>query len=159
MKKAIVIVLACAVIAPAALASDLSAPTKFLRAYVETLCAEKSGDHQRAVELMTPFVSDGIEMRASARGALLGDYNDASVQATWALVTNSWAEPRYRFAVDKRERKEAVRQLQACFGTAITEGPKNRQSRIDSGAGLLALFLIRDIEPIAQPRWPPPPRY
>ena len=159
MKKAIVIVLACAVIAPAASASDLSAPTKFLRAYVETLCAEKSGDHQRAVELMTPFVSDGVQMRASARGALIGDYNDASVQATWALVTNSWLEPRWRFAVDKRERKEAVTQLQGCFGSAITDGPKNEQSRVENAAALLAWFLTRQIDPVIQPRWNPRPRY
>ena len=153
MTKHIAIVVTLLAITSTLYAADSRTATKFLRAYVDTLCAEKSGDHAKALETITPFATiDGREMHATAADATYGQYGDASIQASWALVTNTWAEPRMRFAVGKRERKEAVRQLRQCFGSNIADGPNNRQSQIDRGASLMVWFLTHDIDPVAQPR-------
>ena len=107
MTKQIAIVVSLLAITSTLYAADSRTATKFLRAYVDTLCAEKSGDHAKALETITPFATiDGREMHATAADATYGQYGDASIQASWALVTNTWAEPRMRFAVGKRERKK-----------------------------------------------------
>src|SRR5205085_8120311 len=120
MRKRIAVVVALFAITSTLYATDSPTATKFLRAYVDALCAEKSGDHAKAVETITPFVMiDGREMHASATDAMHGDYADASVQASWALVKNTWAAPQLRHAVAKRDRMEAVATLRQCFGTAL----------------------------------------
>jgi len=160
MRRALVLLALTAILVPFANAADTPTSANFLRAYVNALCAEKSGDHDKAVELMTPYVMlGGPQMRAAAKDTRQGLYSDASVQASWALVSNTWAAPSYRFAVGKRDRKEAVAALQACFGSSIAEGPKNGQSQVDNGAALLGYFLTRDLESFNEPRWNPPPRH
>ena len=153
MKKLTVCAIACLVFASTLFAADTPTATKYLRAYTAALCAEKSGDHAKAVELLAPFDGkDGRELHASVAAATKGDYNDATVQASWVLVKNNWQEQRYRFAVDKHERQEAIEQLKECFGSAITNGPQEWHASIDRGAATLAWFLNRDIDPVLQPR-------
>ena len=151
MKK-IVVVLALVLSSLPAVAADSPTATRFLRDYVQALCAEKAGDHATAVNLMTPWRLDGADLRRSARRALSGDYEDATIQASWALVTNNWASPEMRFSIGKKEREAAVASLRECFGSAITDGPQPWQAQVDSGAALLGYFLLQDIDPVSHPR-------
>jgi len=102
MRRVLVVLALTVILVPFANAADTPTSANFLRAYVNALCAEKSGDHDKAVELMTPYIMlDGPQMRAAAKDTRQGLYSDASVQASWALVSNTWAAPSYRFAVGK----------------------------------------------------------
>jgi len=153
MRKPAVFAIVCLVFSSSILAADARTATNFLHAYTAALCAAKHGDHAKAVELLAPFESkDGPELHASVRAVKAGDFEDASVQATWVLVKNSWLEPRYRFAVDKPERQAAITELRECFGATITSGAQEWQAGIDRGAATLAWFLNRDIDPVLQPR-------
>jgi len=151
MKK-IVVTLALAMSALPAVAADSPTATRFLRDYTKALCAEKSGDHAAAVSLITPWMLDGHDVKISAREALRGDYQDASVLASWALVTNNWASPQMRFSIGKQEREAAVASLRECFGSAITQGPQPWQTQVDAGAALLGYFLVQEIDPVSHPR-------
>ena len=55
MTKQIAIVVSLLAITSTLYAADSRTATKFLRAYVDTLCAEKSGDHAKALETITPL--------------------------------------------------------------------------------------------------------
>jgi hypothetical protein len=153
MKKFAVLAIGSLVFSSSIFAADLRTATNFLHAYTAALCAAKHGDQTKAVELLAPFESkDGPELQATVRAVKAGDFEDASVQASWVLVKNSWLEPRYRFAVDKAERRAAIEELRECFGATITGGPQEWQAHVDRSAAMLAVFLNREIEPVLQPR-------
>jgi len=140
-------------VASAAMASD--APSRFLRAYVDMLCAEKAGNHEQAVEAISPFATiDGSEMTSSVKDALRGQYADSAVSATWSLVTNSrWSEFRsMRFAVSWRDRREALSALRESFGPSVTKGPRDGQTQVEKAAATMAWFLTQDFDPVARPR-------
>jgi hypothetical protein len=155
MKRTLIILVVAMMFAPLAVASDSSSATRFLRAYVDMLCAEKAGNHEKAVEAITPFVTiDGPDMTSSAKDALRGQYADSAVSATWSLVTNSrWGELRsMRFAVSWRDRREAIAALREAFGRSITNGPMEGQPQLRKAAATLAWFLTQDLDGVAQPR-------
>lgn len=151
MKKTLV-VLALVLSSLPAFAVDSPTATRFLRDYTKALCAEKNGDHAMAADLMQPWMLDKPDLRRSAREALRGDYEQATIQASWALVTNNWASPEMRFSIGKHEREAAVSSLRECFGSAITEGPQPWQAHLDAGAALLGYFLVQEIDPVNHPR-------
>ena len=144
------------VIALVIVASSLSAgesPSKFLRAYVSALCAEKSGDHAKGLEVMQPFeTARDPGMRAAARDFPLGQFTDASVQSSWSLVSNNWSTRSWEFVIGKRERQEAVAELRHCFGSSVTDGPKNGQPQLDAGAATMAWFLTHDVASVPRAR-------
>jgi hypothetical protein len=157
MTKRIVVLVLFTLIASSAFAADSLTPTNFLRAYVKMLVAERAGDHDAAVAALTPFVMiNGREMTASSKEALSGRFSDSAVTATWAIVTDS----PMRFAVSRRDRKEAIAALRESYGASITDGPKNSQRGLQLAAATLAWFLTQDLSATAphQPRWPMPPR-
>jgi len=155
MKRTPIILVVAMMFAPLAVASDSSNASRFLRAYVDMLCAERAGDHAKAVEAITPFVTiDGPEMTSSSKDALRGQYEDSAVSATWSLVSNSrWGEARsIRFAVSWRERREALAALREAFGESITKGPMRGQTQLVKAAATLAWFLTQDLDPVAHGR-------
>jgi hypothetical protein len=155
MKRNLIVLVVTMMFAPLAVASDWSNAKQFLRAYVDMLCAEKAGNHERAVEAISPFVAiDGRDMTASAKDALRGQYADSAVSATWTLVSNSrWDElPSMRFAVSLRDRREALSALREAFGRSIAKGPMRDQTQLETAAATLAWFLTQDLDPVAQAR-------
>ena len=155
MKRTLIVLVVAMMFAPLAVAGDSSNASRFLRAYVDMLCAEKSGDHEKAVESITPFAAiDGRDMTSSVKDALRGQYADSAVSATWALVMSSrWGEVHpTRFAVSWRERREALSTLREAFGHSIAKGPVAGQTQVEAGAATLAWFLTQDLDPVAHPR-------
>ena len=130
-----------------------ASPSTFLRDYVSALCAEKTGDHAKAVALMQPYeTASNADMRAAARDFPVGQFKDASVQASWPLVLQNWSTRSWNFVVSKHERREAVDQLRQCFGANVTDGPMNGQPQLEAGAATMAWFLTHDVEKVQSAR-------
>ena len=69
MKRTLIVLVVAMMFAPLAVAGDSSNASRFLRAYVDMLCAEKSGDHEKAVQsiaekTVTAFVLDAAMLEA-----------------------------------------------------------------------------------------------
>lgn len=130
-------------------AVDSPTATKFLRAYVDALCTEQAGDHNRAVETITPFTMATPQMSKSAKLFTAGELRESAISAAWAVVRN---ESKMDFAVGRRERRELVNTLRASFGKSISEGPKKGQNELEVAAATMAYFLTQSFESVAHPR-------
>lgn len=151
MKKRVALFVSLLVVASSLSAGE--SQSRFLRAYVSALCAEKSGDHAKALEVMQPFeTAQDPGMRAAARDFPLGQFQHASVQSSWSLVSNNWSTRSWQFVIGKRERQEAVADLRQCFGSTVTDGPQNGQRQLDAGAATTAWFLTHDVAAVPRAR-------
>lgn len=137
--------------ASTALAADDAMVSSFLRAYVKTLCAEKSGDRRAALAAIAPFETGGlVEMTQTAQGVIGHKYTDASVSASWAIVRQSGR--RAGFIVSRQERNEALAALRESFGPGVAHGPRAGMNDLNRGASTLAWFLTQDLSVVAHPR-------
>lgn len=125
--------------------------TKFLYAYVDALCAEKHGAHQKAVDTIEPFAND-VQMRAVVNDAKVHQYTDASIQASWALVSKNWSTQQLKVNVSRRDREQALATLKECFGDWVVAGPKDNQPDLRKGAAAFAWFLQYPVDPVMHPR-------
>jgi hypothetical protein len=141
--------------ASTAFAVDDAMVSSFLRAYVKTLCAEKSGDRRGALAAIAPFESGGpvgmtVEMTQTSQGVIGHKYTDASVAASWAIVRQSGRGA--GFIVSRRERNEALAALRESFGPGVMRGPRAGMNDLNRGAATLAWFLTQDLSAVAHPR-------
>jgi|GEM_PF-3323540 len=148
MKKLIAVALL--MFATSSFASDNR--TKFMNAYIDALCAEHAGSHSKAVDAVEPFAASDSQMRSAVDEVKVREYTEASIQASWALVTRNWSTQAVRVAVSRRDREQAIAKLRDCFGPAILAGPKEGQPDLMKGAAAMAWFLQYPVDPVMHGR-------
>jgi len=148
--RRLALVLVLTFVAAPLFAIDSPTATKFLRAYVDAICTENAGDHQKAVSTITPFaMSTAPQLSKSAKEFANGELRASAISAAWAIVNEG---SKMEFAVGRRERKDALNALRASFGKSISDGPKKGQNELEIAAATMAYFLTQELQDVAHPR-------
>ena len=148
MRK-VALVLSLAFVAAPVFAVDSPTATKFLRAYVDALCIEQAGDHQKAVDTMAQFTMLKGAMAQSAKQFTNGDLRESAISAAWAVVNGG---TKMDFAVGRRDRRDMLNALRTSFGKSISDGPKKGQNELEVAAATMAYFLTQQFDGAAHPR-------
>ena len=84
--RRVALVLSLAFVAAPVFAVDSPTATKFLRAYVDALCIEQAGDHQKAVDTMAQFTMLKGAMAAEGKVGLMMNVPKETLKQVLAVL-------------------------------------------------------------------------